>query len=234
MSRKIRLATAKIAKQRAIANCDDPRHDKRRFQDRHSCRNRTVGEETPSPIPPGSPKNRDTPQGLGFAVSAYFLWGFLPIYLKWASHIPPAEVVSHRIVRSVPIADIIPIVLGRTRNLRAAPTNPKTLAMGALTATPISIDWGIYVWAISVEQTMDAALGYFIDPLFDILLGAALLGEGSPGIQLVAIGLASLAVPILIFFVGRLPWAAFGLTLSWGFYALAKSNCRLDRPRVHA
>ena len=126
-------------------------------------------------------------------------------------------------------------MLGRTRNLRAALTNPKTLAMGALTATFVSINWDIYVWAISVEQTVDAALGHFINTLFSILLGAALLGERSTEIQWVAIGLASLAVLILVFFVGRLPWAAFGLTLSWGFYAFAKKTVAdWTEPRVHA
>jgi chloramphenicol-sensitive protein RarD len=90
-----------------------------------------------------NPENRDTPAGLAYAVSAYVLWGFLPLYMKLLHHIPAAEVVAHRVLWSVPIAGAVLVALGRTSDLRAALTSPRTLAMGVLTAGLISITWGI-------------------------------------------------------------------------------------------
>ncbi|WP_299608941.1 EamA family transporter RarD [uncultured Tateyamaria sp.] len=166
----------------------------------------------------------DTPQGLGFALSAYFLWGFLPLYMKMLSHIGPAEVVAHRIIWSVPIAAVLLVLLRRTGDLMAALRNPRMLAMGCVTAALITVNWGIYVWAITSGHTLDAALGYYINPLFSVALGAMLLRERLTGAQLVAIGLAACAVAVLTISAGVVPWAALGLTVTWGFYALAKKQ----------
>lgn len=166
----------------------------------------------------------DTPAGLGFAMGAYILWGFLPLYMKLLSHIGPAEVVAHRIIWSVPIAGILLILLRRTGDLRAAFTSPRTLAMGCVTAALITVNWGIYVWAITSDRALDAALGYYINPLFSVALGALLLREKLSRAQLVAIALAACAVIVLTVSAGTLPWAAIGLTVSWGFYALAKKQ----------
>lgn len=169
-------------------------------------------------------ENRDTPAGLAFALSAYLMWGFLPIYMKWVSHIPPAEVVAHRILWSVPVAALLLILLRRTRDLIDALRNPRMLAMACVTATLITINWGIYVWAISAGRALDAALGYYINPLFSVALGAILLGEKLTRAQWIAIALAAAAVVVLTIEAGTLPWAAVGLTLSWGFYALFKKS----------
>lgn len=169
-------------------------------------------------------ENRDTPAGLAFALSAYLMWGFLPIYMKWVSHIPPAEVVAHRILWSVPVAALLLILLRRTRDLIDALRNPRMLAMACVTATLITVNWGIYVWAISAGRALDAALGYYINPLFSVALGAILLGEKLTRAQWIAIALAAAAVVVLTIEAGTLPWAAVGLTLSWGFYALFKKS----------
>ena len=126
-----------------------------------------------------NPKNQDTLRGFGFALSAYVLWGFLPLYLKAVSHIPAIEVVAHRVLWSVPVAGLILIVLGRTSDLGRILRDPKALAMGCITATLVSINWGVYVWAIAAERTLDGALGYYINPIFSVFLGAMLLGEKS-------------------------------------------------------
>jgi len=139
-------------------------------------------------------------------------------------HMPPVEVVAHRVIWSVPVAGMLLILLGRTRDLREALTTPRTLAMAALTAILISINWGIYVWAVASGNTLDAALGYYINPLFSVVLGALLLRERSNPTQMVAIALAALAVVIITVDAGRLPWISIGLTLSWGFYALCKKS----------
>jgi chloramphenicol-sensitive protein RarD len=168
--------------------------------------------------------NEDTPQGLAFAVTAYLLWGFLPLYMKLVSHMSPAEVVAHRVIWSLPIAAVVLIILRRTSDLRDAIRSPRTMLMACVTAALISVNWGIYVWAISTGHALDAALGYYINPLFSIFLGAVLLGERLSHAQLAAIALAAGAVLVLTFDAGRIPWAALGLMLSWGFYALAKKS----------
>ncbi len=168
--------------------------------------------------------NVDTPRGLAFAVSAYLLWGFLPLYMKALAHIPAAEIVVHRVIWSVPIAGALLIALGRTKELRSALVNPRMLGMACVTAALISVNWGIYVWSIASGHALDAALGYYINPLFSVALGAILLREKLNRTQLVAIGLAALAVIILILQAGKLPWAALGMTLTWGFYAFFKKS----------
>ncbi len=169
-------------------------------------------------------QNADTPKGFVLAVSAYVMWGFLPLYMKALSHIGPVEVVAHRVIWSVPVAGLLLVILGRTRDLRAALGNPKMLGMAALTAALISVNWAIYVWAISTGHALDAALGYYINPLFSIALGAVLLREPLTRMQLVAVGLAALGVLVLVVEAGRLPWAALGLMVSWGFYAFFKRS----------
>ncbi|MDU9005760.1 EamA family transporter RarD [Sedimentitalea todarodis] len=166
--------------------------------------------------------NQDRPRGFAFAVTAYLLWGFLPVYMKALSHISPAEVIAHRVIWSVPVAGLVLLIMGRTGDLRVALTTPRMLGMGLVTATLISINWGIYVWSIASGHTLDAALGYYINPLFSVFLGAVLLGERLKPTQIVAILLAAGAVAVLTWDAGRLPFVAIALTLSWGFYAFFK------------
>lgn len=168
--------------------------------------------------------DEDRPQGLVFAITAYVLWGFLPLYMKALAHVPPVEVVAHRVIWSVPVAGAVLVALGRTRDLREALRSPRTLAMACVTAALVSINWGIYVWAIATDRALDAALGYYINPLFSIFLGAVFLRERLGRMQLAAIALAAAAVLVIALDAGRLPWAAVGLMLSWGFYALAKKK----------
>lgn len=168
--------------------------------------------------------NVDTPQGLAFALTAYVLWGFLPLYMKLLSHITPAEVVAHRIIWSVPIAALILIFLRRTKDVKAALCDPKMLVMACVTAALVSLNWGIYVWSITSGHALEAALGYYMNPLFSIALGALLLGESLNKAQLLAIALAGAAVAVLVIDGGGVPWAALGMMLTWGFYALGKKQ----------
>ncbi|MBB3743280.1 MULTISPECIES: EamA family transporter RarD [Rhizobium] len=172
-------------------------------------------------------KNEDSPRGFAFALTAYLLWGFLPIYMKAVAHISPAEVIAHRIVWSLPLAGLVLVVLGRTGDIRAALRSPRMLAMGALTASLITVNWGTYVWAIGAGHSLDAALGYFINPLFSIFLGAVILKEKLQPLQMAAIGLAALAVAVLALDSGGIPWVALTLAISWGFYALLRKTLPL-------
>ncbi len=169
-------------------------------------------------------QDQDTGRGLAFALTAYGLWGFLPLYMKMLAHVPPAEVVAHRILWSVPIAALVLILLRRTDALREAFRNPRMLGMACITAALVSLNWGIYVWAIASGNALEAALGYYINPLFSIFLAAVFLGERLTRAQLVAIALAAGAVAVLAIDAGGVPWVALSLTLTWGFYALAKKS----------
>ena len=168
--------------------------------------------------------NEDSPRGLALAVTAYVMWGFLPLYMKALAHVPPTEVIGHRVIWSVPIAAVILLAMRRTSDIRVAISNPRTLGMAAVTAALISINWGIYVWAIGSGHALDAALGYYINPLFSVGLGALLLGERPRGAQLFAIALAAVAVVVLTLAAGQVPVVALGLTFSWGFYAYFKKS----------
>ena len=163
-------------------------------------------------------------RGFLYALAAYLLWGFMPFYMKAVAHIPAIEVVAHRAVWSVPVAGGLLVWLGRTSDIRRALRTPRTLVMGLLTAALISVNWCVYVWAIAVDRALETALGYYINPLFSIFLGAVLLGEKLTRGQLAAISLAVLAVVILTWENGGLPWVSIALPVSWSFYALFKKT----------
>jgi chloramphenicol-sensitive protein RarD len=178
------------------------------------------------PIPTPT-KNEDSPKGLFLAVSAYLLWGFLPLYMKALAAVPVLEVLAHRVVWSVPVTGVILVWLGRTADLKVALRSPRMIGMAAMTAALISVNWAIYVWSIQSGHALDAALGYYINPLFSIFLGAVLLGERMSRAQGVAIALAALAVGVLTWEAGQVPVVALGLTVSWGIYAYLKKRLPL-------
>lgn len=164
-------------------------------------------------------KNEDTPKGFALAASAYLLWGALPFYLKAVGHIPIFEVIAHRIFWSVPVAGLILLAMGQLSEIRVALRSPRMLGMALITASLISVNWGVYIWAISIDRTLDAALGYFINPLFSILLGAVVLKEKLARPQVMALGFAAAGVALMTWETGSLPWIGLLLTLSWGLYA---------------
>ncbi|WP_299861478.1 EamA family transporter RarD [uncultured Hoeflea sp.] len=168
--------------------------------------------------------DEDTPRGFAFALAAYLLWGFLPFYMKAVAHIPAIEVVAHRVIWSVPIAGLVLIWLGRTRDIRLALGSPRTMVMALLTAALITVNWSIYVWSIGAGRAIETALGYYINPLFSIFLGAVLLRESLDRRQKIAIALAVVAVALLAWESGGVPWVSVGLALSWGFYAFFKKS----------
>ena len=170
------------------------------------------------------PKNEDSRAGFLYALAAYVLWGFLPLYMKALADVPPAEVIAHRVLWSLPIALGVIVWLGRTADLRQALRTPRMLGMGAVTAALISVNWGIYVWSIGAGYALEAALGYYINPLFSVLLGRLVLKEPLTRAQWAAIALAAAAVLVLTLEAGRLPLVALGLTVSWGAYAYLKKS----------
>ncbi len=166
--------------------------------------------------------NGDSPRGLALAVLVYTLWGFMPLYMAQLSHVPTPEVIVHRVLWSVPIAAAVVWAGGQGAALRRALASPRQLLMAAAAAAIVSLNWGLYVWAVTSGRALDAALGYYVNPLFTVLLGAVLLRERLAPAQWAAIGLAALAVGVLAWDAGRLPVAALGITLTWGGYAFLK------------
>lgn len=160
----------------------------------------------------------DARRGFFLALAAYLLWGLLPLYIKLVGHIPILEVVAHRVIWSVPIAAAVLIWLGRTGDFFTALKSPRMLRMAALTAVLISINWSIYLWAIVYDRAIEGALGYYINPLVNVVVGALLLGEKLDRLQIVAVALAALAVAILTIEQGVLPWISLSLALSFAAY----------------
>ncbi|RUV34714.1 EamA family transporter RarD [Mesorhizobium sp. M7A.F.Ca.MR.148.00.0.0] len=163
-------------------------------------------------------------RGFLLALGAYLLWGLLPFYMKAVAHLPLAEVIAHRIVWSVPIAAAVLVWAGRMADFKAALRSPRTIAMAALTAALISVNWGIYVWAIAVDRTVETALGYYINPLVNVVVGALLLGERLDRLQIAAVVLAAVAVAVLTVEGGKLPWVSLALAFSFAAYAFFRKT----------
>jgi chloramphenicol-sensitive protein RarD len=163
-------------------------------------------------------------RGFVLALFAYLLWGMLPFYMKAVAHLPLTEVIAHRIIWSVPIAGAVLIFLGRTADFSAAIRTPHMLGMAALTAALITVNWGIYVWAIAADRTVETALGYYINPLVNVMVGALLLGERLGKLQIVAVALAAVAVTILTIEQGKLPWVSLSLAFSFAAYGFFRKT----------
>ena len=183
-------------------------------------------EASPLPAPDAGVPQMQGSARLGFALAffAYLMWGMLPLYMKEVAHIPAAEVVAYRVLWSVPVAGLVLFVLGRTADIKAALRSPRTLGMAAVTAAVISINWGVYVWAIAVDRTVETALGYYINPLVTVVLGAVLLGERFDKVQIIAVLLAVVAVVILTIEAGGLPWVSLVLAFSFAIYGYLKKT----------
>lgn len=166
----------------------------------------------------------DDPRGFVYALLTYLLWGFLPFYMKAVAHVPVLEVVVHRVLWSVPIAGVVLLALGRTADIAAALRSPRTLAMAALTAGILTVNWGTYIWAIIAGRTVEAALGYYINPLMSMFLGAVLLGERFSRLQLAALALAVVAVVLLTVEAGGLPWVSLVLAVTFAVYGFLRKT----------
>ncbi|WP_102957841.1 EamA family transporter RarD [Mangrovicella endophytica] len=169
-------------------------------------------------------QGNDTLRGTGLAVAAYGIWGIFPLYMKLLSHVPAVEIVAHRIVWALPFAALLLWWQGATDRLWPVLRSPRALGMAAVTATLISVNWGVYVYAIVSNQALDAALGYYINPLVNVMLGAIFLKERPTRLQGFAIALAALAVLVLATNAGGLPWISLVLALSFATYGLLRKT----------
>jgi chloramphenicol-sensitive protein RarD len=163
-------------------------------------------------------------RGVMFCITAHLLWGAMAYYFGLIRHIPAAEIAVHRGLWSLPIAAVIITVLGQWRNVAAVFRNPRTLLILLFTSFIIVFNWGFYVWSIEVGRTLESSLGYYINPLLNVLAGYVFLGERFTRAQLVAIALATLAVLIQTMATGVFPWLGLMLGASFCLYGLLRKT----------
>ncbi|MGO4886865.1 EamA family transporter RarD [Anaerobacillus sp. MEB173] len=169
--------------------------------------------------------------GIISALSAYILWGVLPLYWKLMESIPPGEVLAHRIIWSL---GLLAIILFSTRKLSSfyqefhrLLVQPKSLMILLLTSIVISINWFIYIWAVNNDHIIETSLGYYINPLVNVLLGILFLKEKLSFWQMVSVFLAFIGVLILTVQFGSIPWPSLILAITFGIYGLLKKVTNL-------
>ena len=172
---------------------------------------------------------RRTIGGILYAVGAFGTWGFLaPVHFKLLAAVPALEIVAQRIIWSCLLVLSLIAAGRRWADLRAALRLPAPLAYLALSAILVAGNWLVYIWAIANGHLVEASLGYFINPLVNVVLGIAFLRERLSPLQLAACALAALGVLVKTLAVGVLPWIALSLGISFGFYGLIRKSIRVD------
>jgi chloramphenicol-sensitive protein RarD len=174
------------------------------------------------------PVTRLSPRGLAAGTTAFTLWGLFPIYFHALRAVPALQVIAHRIVWSALLLVAWMAVRRQLSLLQATFTRRALLARLALTALLISGNWLVWVWAVSHDHIIDISLGYYMNPLVNVLLGVIVLRERLNRPQWVAIGLATLAVLYLALLAGRPPWIAGTLALCFSLYGFIRKIINVD------
>jgi chloramphenicol-sensitive protein RarD len=167
-------------------------------------------------------------KGLLYAVVAYLLWGFLPVYWKALQAVPAAQIVGHRMVWSLVFVGVLFVLKNRWPQFLRSLKHIKVVAIYLAAATILTGNWFIYIWGVNTGYVLETALGYFINPLVNVLLGVVLLHEQLRLWQWVAVGVAALGVLYLTIVYGALPWLALALAFSFAIYGLVKKIAPLD------
>ncbi|HJV75058.1 MAG TPA: EamA family transporter RarD [Noviherbaspirillum sp.] len=165
--------------------------------------------------------------GMLYAATAYALWGVFPLYFKALQEIAPFEILVHRMVWSLAFLAVVLAVRRHWGWLGSTLRQPKILAGFAASALLLSSNWFIYIWAVNHGRVVDASLGYFINPLFNVLLGSVLLHERLRAVQWTAVALAACGVAWLTWQGGGLPWIALLLAATFALYGLLRKTAAL-------
>ena len=153
-------------------------------------------------------------------MTAYALWGFVPLYYPLLASVAPLEILAHRVwVTALTLLPML-FVLGLVSGLRALVREPRTLALLAVAGLLIGCNWYAFTWAMVNERVIETSMGYFINPLVYVLLGVIVLRERLRPAQMVSVLLATFAVGFLVYNVGELPWVALVLPVAFGLYGL--------------
>lgn len=162
--------------------------------------------------------------GIAYGVGAYVIWGLLPLYWRALDRASAFEILAHRAIWSLLICILFLAYQKQLRTTFVLIKNARTFALLALTSLLLSINWGIYIWAVSVDRVVEAALGYYITPLVAVSFGVFVLKEKLRKLQIISVILAAVGVVILTVAYGHIPLIAFGLAVSWGSYSLIKKQ----------
>ena len=166
--------------------------------------------------------------GVLFALAAYSMWGIAPMYFKLLTSVPALEIVMHRIVWSVLVLCLLLAVRKKFGQVFKAIRDPKVIATLSISGLLLAANWLVFIWAVNNDQMLDASLGYFINPLFNVLLARFFLHESLTRLQLLAVFVALAGVAFLIFSYGQLPWVALVLAISFSIYGLLRKKVSVD------
>lgn len=166
---------------------------------------------------------------LGFpaALGCYLIWGSLPLYIRAMNHVGAFELLAHRIIWSVPTAAILIALAANWRDVKAAfaGSNLKWLALSGVL---IGANWATYIWAVNAGRAMEASLGYYINPLVNVLFGMLFFSETLRIAQWVAVVIATVGVAVMAFAFGHVPWVALALCTSFACYGLIRKRVAID------
>ena len=166
-------------------------------------------------------------KGLLFGVSAYILWGLLPLYWKLVEEAGAYEILAHRGIWSLLICVSLLALRKQLKSAYEMVRSSRTFSLLFLASGLLTINWGVYIWSVTVNRVVEAALGYYITPLINVTFGVLLLREKLRPAQWIAVALAAAGVVILTLGYGSLPWIALVLAISWGSYSLIKKSLNL-------
>jgi chloramphenicol-sensitive protein RarD len=166
-------------------------------------------------------------KGLLFGISAYLIWGLLPLYWQLVEEAGAYEILAHRGIWSLLLCALLLALRKQIKSAFVMVRSSRTLSLLFLASGLLSINWAVYIWSVTVNRVVEAALGYYITPLINVTFGVLLLRERLRPLQWTAVGLASVGVMILTVGYGALPWIALVLSISWGSYSLIKKSLNL-------
>lgn len=176
------------------------------------------------------PATRAARVGVAYGIVAYGWWGLVPIYFKAVATVPAVEVLAHRILWSVVLLAVWMRLRGRWPAAVAAMRSRRTVITLLATTVLIAGNWYVFIWAVANDHVLQASLGYFINPLVNVLLGFVFLGERLRTWQTLAVALAAAAVLYLTLVYGQFPWIALILAGSFGVYGLLRKTAKVDAP----
>jgi len=165
--------------------------------------------------------------GLLYGFGAYLLWGLLPLYWKLVEEAGAFEILAHRGIWSLVLCLFLLLVRKQIKSGLQMVKARRTLALLFLASGVLMLNWGVFIWAVTVDRVVDAALGYYITPLINVSLGVFLLHERLRVLQKVAVSLAAVGVLVLTLGYGAVPWVALVLSTSWACYSLIKKKLHL-------
>jgi chloramphenicol-sensitive protein RarD len=166
-------------------------------------------------------------RGVFFGVSAYTLWGLLPFYWQWLDGVAATEILVHRGLWSLIICIGFLAIVRKLGFFFSLLRNVRIFAILAFASLLLTINWGVYIWSVTVDRVVESALGYYITPLMSVTFGVLILKEKIRPAQKIAVALAAVGVLVLTIGYDALPWIALALAMTWGGYSLVKKQLKL-------